>query len=200
MKYNEFYFQDANFYFVIGFQGSGKTHVINTISYYFDLKKKDSKCPCIFDNVRQIYIFGRFLEFHGKSKTNINDGTDRMFPGVDTSRFISFIRKLVHDKSNILICEGISSVLCNISVLKQIQMIGYKLHIIELNTPLDECIHNLIRRNDYTIKTKKMIRAWKKKRIEIQDSFIVYQLSQEEAKIFLLDSVNCNSEIPLTLS
>ena len=113
-----------------------------------------------------------------------------MFPGVDTSRFISFIRKLVHDKSNILICEGISSVLCNISVLKQIQMIGYKLHIIELTTPLDECIHNLIRRNDYTIKTKKMIRAWQKKRIEIQDSFIVYQLSQEEAKIFLLHSVH----------
>ena len=125
----------------------------NTCDEYYLLlfwpKKKDSKCPCIFDNVRKIYIIGRFLEFHGKSKTNINDGTDRMFPGVDTSRFISFIRKLVHDKSNILICEGISSVLCNISVLKQIQMIGYKLHIIELNTPLDECIHNLIRRNYY---------------------------------------------------
>ena len=101
-----------------------------------------------------------------------------MFKGVDTSRFIYFIRKLIHDKSNIIICEGISSVLCNVSVLKQIQRIGYKLHIIELTTPLDECIHNLIRRNDYTIKTKKMIRAWKKKRIEIQDSFIVYQLSQ----------------------
>ena len=51
-------------------------------------------------------------------------------------------------------CEGISSVLFNVSILKQIQKIGYKLHIIELNTPLDECIDNLINRGDYNNKQK----------------------------------------------
>ena len=112
-----------------------------------------------------------------------------MFPGVDTSRFISFIRKLVHDKSNILICEGISSVLCNISVLKQIQMIGYKLHIIELNTPLDECIHNLIRRNDYTIKTKKKVHEWQKKNQNTRQ-FHCLSIITRRSKNFLLHSVN----------
>ena len=79
-------------------------------------------------------------------------------------------------------CEGISSVLCNVSILKQIQKIGYKLHIIELNTPLDECIDNLINRGDYNKKTKTMMIKWKTKRIKIQENFIVYRLSQGEAK------------------
>ena len=125
------------------------------MSYCFDLQKVDDNLPCIFDDIRQIYIFGRFIDFHGKSKSNINDGTDRMFPGVDTEKFISLIKKLVQDKHNILMCEGISSVICNISILKQIQSIGYKLHIIELTTPLDVCIQNLVYRNDYNNKTKK---------------------------------------------
>ena len=55
MKYNEFYFQNTNFYFVIGFPGSGKTHVMNDISYNFDLQKLESNFPCIFDNIRLIY-------------------------------------------------------------------------------------------------------------------------------------------------
>ena len=99
-----------------------------------------------------------------------------MFPGVDTKKFISLIKKLVQDKHNILMCEGISSVICNISILKQIQSIGYKLHIIELTTPLDVCIQNLVCRNDYNNKTKKMIMEWKIKRSKIRENFIVYQL------------------------
>ena len=92
-------------------------------------------------------------------------------------------------------CEGISCVLCDVSIFKQIQKIGYKLHIIELNTPLDEYIDNLINRNDYNNKTKKMIMGWKKKRSKIRENFIVYQLSQEEAQRFLLLSVNQGEKI-----
>ena len=80
---------------------------------------------CICDSIRQIYIFGRFECYHDESKFNIDDGTNRMFPGFDTKKFYDFIQKLVNNPRNILICEGISSVLCNIQVFQRIQQIGY---------------------------------------------------------------------------
>ena len=194
MKYNEYYFRKTDFFFIVGFPGSGKTHVMSDISYHLDLEKINSKFPCIFDDIRQIYIFGRFLDFHGESKKNINDGTDRMFSGVDTSKFITLIEELVHDTNNILMCEGISSVLCNVRTLKKVQEIGYKLHIIELNTPLDECIDNLINRSDYNKKIQKMIIEWKTKRIRIQENFIVYHLTQGDTKKLLLNAVSRESD------
>ena len=76
---------------------------------------------------------------------NIGDGKDRMFSGIDTGKCINFIKSLVHE-NHILLCEGITSVLCNVSILTQIRDLGYNLHLIEQITPLEECINNLNKR------------------------------------------------------
>ena len=74
-----------------------------------------------------------------------------MFSGVDTAKCMNFIKRLQHE-NNILLCEGITSVLCNVSILTQIRDLGYNLQLIELNTPLEECINNL--RSERITKTK----------------------------------------------
>ena len=114
-----------------------------------------------FRHDTKFFIFGRFKTYHGESKSNIDDGTDRMFSGVDTAKFMNFIKSLQHE-NNILLCGGITSVLCNVSILTQIRDLGYNLHLIELITPLEECINNLKIRDDYNDKTKSLIEKWKK--------------------------------------
>ena len=93
------------YFFVVALPGSDKTHMVNDILYHLDIDRIHNNCPCISDDIRQIYLFGRFIDFHGISKNNLSDGTDRMFVGVDTGKFMKFIKNLINDQKNILLCE-----------------------------------------------------------------------------------------------
>ena len=55
-----------------------------------------------------------------------------MFPGVDTKKFYDFIQRLSINPRNILLCEGISSALCNVQVLQRIVRTGYTLRLLEI--------------------------------------------------------------------
>ena len=56
------------FFVVVGFPGSGKTRMMFDISNHLDIDICQKDCPCITDSIRQVYVFGRFHEFHGKSE------------------------------------------------------------------------------------------------------------------------------------
>ena len=196
MKNDDLISRQNKFFFVVGYPGSGKTHLVHDIINHLDIDTIHELCPCISDMIRNFFIFGRFKTYHGESKTNIGDGTDRMFCGVDTARCMNFIKLLQHD-NNILLCEGITSVLCNVGILNQIKYLGYNLQLIELNTPLEECINNLKIRDDYNDKTKKLIEIWTKKRDELSVHFSISSNTQYEAKNIILNEVS--QKIRLTI-
>ena len=111
-----------------------------------DIDTVFNECPCVCDSIRQIYIFGRFKNYHGLSKCHIDNGTNRMFPGVDTKKFYDFIQKLVSNPHNILIFEVMSSVLCNVQVFERIQQTGYILQLLEITKDPEKCLQNILRR------------------------------------------------------
>ena len=86
-----------------------------------------------------------------------------MFAGVDTKKFYDFLKHNCYERKNIMICEGITNVLCNINVMKNIVRYGYKLHVIELNMTKEQSITNVIERNQNIEKSLSMINLWGKK-------------------------------------
>ena len=93
MYYNDENNTKPDFFFIVGYPGSGKTYLTSKLLDCLDIDVVHKECPCISDSIRQIYIIGRFKDYHGPSTKNIDDGTDRMFAGVDTSIFVDFIKK-----------------------------------------------------------------------------------------------------------
>ena len=69
-----------------------------------------------------------------------------MFPGVDTNKIYDFIQRLIINPRNILMCEGISSTLCNFQALQRIVQTGYTLWLLEINEEPDICLRNILHR------------------------------------------------------
>ena len=193
MYYNDECSTKPDFFFIVGNPGSGKTYITSKLLDCLDIDVVHKECPCISDSIRQIYIIGRYKDYHGPSTKNLDDGTDRMFAGVDTSIFVDFIKKIVYDKRNIVICEGISKVLCNVSTMNKIRDIGFKINIIELATPSEISINNLIRRNDYNEKTKKMQISWERKKKLLKNNFPYIIKTQDEVKNIILLAISKNN-------
>ena len=83
MYYNDTNNIKSDFFFIVGYPGSGKTYLTSKLLDHIDIDVVHKECPYISDSIRQIYVFGRFKDYHGPSSKNLDDGTDRMFPGVD---------------------------------------------------------------------------------------------------------------------
>ena len=92
MYYNDKNNIKSDLFFIVGYPGSRKTYLTSKLLDFLDIDVVHKECPCISDSIRQIYDIGRFKNYHGPSKKNIDDGTDRMFAGVYTSLFVDFIK------------------------------------------------------------------------------------------------------------
>ena len=88
---------------------------------------------CIQSNKK--HFLGRYKEFHGMSQTNkfLDNGTDRLSPGVETRQFEQILVRLCHN-SNILICDGILELVFNTTMITLAQTIEYFITIYELST------------------------------------------------------------------
>ncbi len=103
--------------FLYGSIGSGKSTTIKSILKYLDINKLSDECPCVFDAIRNVYFPGRYKKYHGVSKTNLGNGTDRLCNGVETKKLRALLVRLCV-KNNIVILEGISQINCNSSIIQ----------------------------------------------------------------------------------
>ena len=78
------------------------------------------------------YLFlWKIQKYHGVSRTNLGNGTDRLCNGVKINILRDLLVRLCV-RNNIAILEGISQVNCNASIIQLAKNIGYSVRILEI--------------------------------------------------------------------
>ena len=111
----------------------GKSTTVKWIMNKLDIIPLKDDCPCIYDPTRRLYLLGQYKHFHGPSRINLGDGTDRIVPGVETMKLKQLLKKLCK-RSNIVICDDISQLVFNVSMLTFAMKAGCSIKICELST------------------------------------------------------------------
>ena len=162
-------------YFIVGEPGCGKTTTINWLRKKLpSLQKLHYKCPCIGDMYSHIYLPGRYEQFHGKSKKEHGDGTDRLGIGYESRDLNDLLQKLCKFNS-LVVCEGISTMLANAPFMKKAEALGYKIVIREPNTPHDIISSQRLERDGNCKDLDKKIKRWNTARMKIDNEWKIVQ-------------------------
>ena len=104
--------------YIVRPSGSRKTTTVKWIMNKIDISLFKDPCPCVSNPTRNMYFLGRYKVFHGMSQTNkfLDNGIDRLVLGVETRQFKRILVRLCYN-SNILICDGISTLVFNTIII-----------------------------------------------------------------------------------